>query len=370
MQQLRKHLRNILKTTLPFDWKTALVALLAIQGSGCGTISYYRQAAAGQWQIERSKRSIRDLKQSKEINAALKEKFERIEEIRRYAFWHLGLPAEDAYDTYVELERDYVVWNVTACPEFSMEPHRWWYPFLGRLKYRGYFDKDDADQYARAFTTRGYDVAVEGVVAYSTLGWFRDPVFDTFMSWSDRAIAELLFHELAHQKVFLSGKTEWNDAFAVVTARAAVRQWLDSQSHFEELETYESEIALEEVFIRLVLETKHELEKLYGSFERDNSARSKPGTYRPEASNKAQLKKSVFESLRHRFDVAKLTHPSLSVYDGWMSRPLNNARLTSIDTYYQWVPMFEALQQQYGGDWEGFFNAVEQLDNDPPSEES
>ncbi|MDB4705431.1 aminopeptidase, partial [Verrucomicrobia bacterium] len=83
-----------------------------------------------------------------------------------------------------------------------------------------------------------------------------------------------------------------------------------------------------------------------------------------------QLKKSVFESLRHRFDVAKLTHPSLNVYDGWMSRPLNNARLTSIDTYYQWVPMFEALQQQYDGDWEGFFNAVEQLDNDPPSEDS
>ena len=347
-----------------------MLAFMATLGSGCGTFNYYHQAAVGQWQIERSKKPIQELKQSSEISTELKEKFDTIQEIRRYAFWNLGLPAEDSYDTYVALDRDHVVWNVTACPEFSMEPHRWWYPFLGRLKYRGYFDKADADQYAQAFNSKGYDVAVEGVVAYSTLGWLRDPVFDTFMGWSDRAIAELLFHELSHQKVFLSGKTEWNEAFAVVTARAAVREWLKSKSRFNELERYEAEIALEEGFIQLVLETKQELEQLYTSFDKNDSSHLKSVPEHFESTEKAQLKKTVFESFRHRFNMAKISNPSLSVYDGWMSRPLNNARLTSIDTYYQWVPMFEALQKQYPDDWEGFFDAVERLDEDPSIEDS
>jgi predicted aminopeptidase len=249
-----------------------------------------------------------------------------------------------------------------------MEPHRWWYPFLGKLKYRGYFNKAEADQYAQTFTSNGYDVAVEGVVAYSTLGWFRDPVFDTFMGWSDRAIAELLFHELSHQKVFLSGKTEWNEAFAVVTARAAVREWLKSKSRFDELERYEAEIALEEAFIQLVLETKQELEQLYASFENDASSHPKSKPINLERTEKTQLKQSIFESFRKRYHIAKMNHPSLSVYEGWMSRPLNNARLTSIDTYYQWVPMFETLQKQYAGDWDGFFEAVKRLDKNPPSQ--
>lgn len=345
-------------------------AFLATQGFGCGTIDYFHQAAIGQWQIERGKTPIHELKKSPEISTELKEKFDVIQDIRRYAFWHLGLPAEDAYDTYVALNRDHVVWNVTACPEFSMEPHRWWYPFLGKLKYRGYFDKTKADQYAQTFISKGYDVAVEGVVAYSTLGWFRDPVFDTFMGWSDRAIAELLFHELSHQKVFLSGKTEWNEAFAVVTARAAVREWLKSKSRFEALEKYEAEIALEEAFIQLVLEAKQELENLFASFENDVSSHQKSRANRLGATEKQQLKQSVFESFRQRFDAAKTNNPSLSVYDGWMSRPLNNARLTSIDMYYQWVPMFEALQKQYTDDWAGFFEAVKRLDKNPPSRNS
>ena len=168
---------------VPLKGAFFLCALLLFQCLGCRSVGYFHQAAMGQWQIERSKKPIQELKQAPNTSNELKAKFETIQEIRRFAFWNLSLPAEDAYDSYVALDRYYVVWNVTACPEFSMDPYRWWYPFLGKLKYRGYFDPEEAHQYAQNLKNKGYDVAVEGVVAYSTLGWFRDPVFDTFLDW-------------------------------------------------------------------------------------------------------------------------------------------------------------------------------------------
>ncbi len=348
-----------------FDRKVHLWILTVLVGSGCQSISYYRQAAIGQWQIEKNKRSIQNLRVDPSTHSVLKEKFETIHEIRRFAFWKLGLPAEDAYDSYVELKRDYVVWNVTACPEFSMEPHRWWYPLLGKLKYRGYFDEKSAKAYAKSMASEGYDVAVEGVVAYSTLGWFRDPVFDTFIDWPDRAIAELLFHELSHQKVFLTGKTEWNEAFAVVTAREGVREWLKAESRLDELEQYEAEIALEETFIELILDAKQKLEKLYQTLDENQTGSGPSASEELGHDEKWMLKQAVFEEFKNRFEKAKVQNPSLEVYSGWMSRPMNNARLASIDTYFQWVPMFEALKNQFKDDWTGYFEAVQSLDDDP-----
>ena len=381
MQRFKNHLKHLIRRhskdlsnhlTERFQSNCLLLfcALIAFQVAGCRTVAYYHQAALGQWQIERNKNPIQQLKKDPETNPELKEKFETIQDIRRFAFWNLNLPAEDAYDTYVALDRDYVVWNVTACPEFSMEPHRWWYPFLGKLKYRGYFDEAEAHQYAQTLETKGHDVAVEGVVAYSTLGWFRDPVFNTFMDWPDRAIAELLFHELSHRKVFLTGKTEWNEAFAVVTARAGVREWLTSKSLWDELETYETEIELEETFIELVLETKQELEQLYASFDSNDSDNPNSSSAIMSITGKSAQKQSIYDAFRDRFENAKVQNPSLEVYEGWMARPLNNARLSAIDTYYQWVPMFQKLQKRYTGDWSRFFDAVERLDNEQSLEDS
>lgn len=333
-----------------------MIACLVAASSGCRSVAYYHQAALGQWHIERSKKPIADLISHSETSEALKDKFRLIRALRQFAYWHLKLPSENAYHSYVALHRDYVVWNVTACPEYSMEPRRWWYPFLGRLKYRGYFDPDDAHAYANELKTDGHDVTVEGVVAYSTLGWFSDPVFDTYLGWSDVAIAELLFHELSHQRVFLSGETDWNEAFAVVTARAGVQEWLSSQSRWEDLQRYKEDIELEDLFIGMVLQTKSELESLYASFQ-------SPEALPLSNETKSRRKQAVFEDFRKRHAQAKKKHDRLGAYDAWVQKPLNNARLSAVDTYYQWVPMFEKLLADADGDWELYYESVKSLDD-------
>jgi predicted aminopeptidase len=333
-----------------------LMGCLAGVSSGCRSVAYYHQAALGQWHIERSKESIHQLLADPETPDELKAKFRLIRELRQFAYWSLKLPSEQAYDSYVALHRDYVVWNVTACPEYSMEPRRWWYPFLGRLKYRGYFDSDDAHAYARELKTDGQDVTVEGVVAYSTLGWFNDPVFDTYLDWKDVAIAELLFHELSHQKVFLSGETDWNEAFAVVTARAGVRAWLSTQSRWDDLREYEEDIDLEDLFIGMILETKADLESLYAFFQLPDAA----GLTDVE---KARQKQAVYDGFRERFAQAQSKHERLNAYAAWVGQPLNNARLSAVDTYYQWVPMFEKMLADAEGDWEAYYGSVKSLDD-------
>jgi len=174
---------------------------------------------------------------------------------------------------------------------------------------------------------------------------------------------------LAHQRVFLSGQTDWNEAFAVVTARAGVKVWLESQSRWDDLKRYEEMIALEDRFIRMVLETKKELEALYASFEAKSD---QPSDIDPEI--QATKKQAVFQRFRDRFQHQVRDYPGLSAYEGWMSQPLNNAHLSAVDTYYQWVPTFENLQQTFSDDWEGFFEAVESMDkkyrSDNPSTRS
>ena len=347
---------GVLKKHAQVLFHSLLLGGLVWVSSGCRSVAYYHQAALGQWHIERSKQPIEDLITDPETPEELKAKFRLIRELRQYAYWHLKLPSENAYSSYVALHRDYVVWNVTACPEYSMEPRKWWYPFLGRLKYRGYFDPDDAHAYADELEAHGQDVTVEGVVAYSTLGWFSDPVFDTYLDWSDLAIAELLFHELSHMRVFLSGETDWNEAFAVVTARAGVRQWLASQARWEDLRQYEEDIKLEDLFIGMILETKAELESLYASFQR-------PDAVNLSEEVKSQQKQDVFQAFRDRFAQAQTKHEQLSGYEAWVRQPLNNARLSAVDTYYQWVPMFEKLLAEADGDWEVYYESAKSLDD-------
>ncbi|MDG1892441.1 MAG: aminopeptidase [Verrucomicrobiota bacterium] len=339
--------------------------IILLSGAGCHSLGFYQQAVVGQWKIERAKKSIPELQKDPDLSKVIKVKFNRIQQILHFAAQEMKLPTEGTYSTYVALERDYVVWNVVACPKYSLTPHRWWYPLLGKLSYRGYFEQTEAQEYAKTLERRGFDVALEGVVAFSTLGWFSDPIFDTFVDWPDIRIAELLFHELAHRRVFLKGQTEWNEAFAVVTAREGVKAWLVSQSRYEDLERYEHDIQIEENFISLVLATKKELEKLYASFAEtipEKPMDSKESTPFLTDCEKSDRKQEIFDTLRQRFDEVAKGNPDLLVYNEWINKALNNAHLRSVDTYYSWVPTFEALHQQYMGNWEHFFKSVEWLE--------
>src|SRR6266699_5283033 len=218
------------------------LALVVVAVSGCQTISFYSQALRGQYQIFAHEKSIEKLLASPQTPDRLKQRLELLRSLRAFADTDLKLPVDGHYRKYADLERPYVVWNVEAAPEFSLEPKSWWYPLVGSLEYRGYFAEENANKYAAWLRSKGYDVFVGGVEAYSTLGWFKDPVLNTFIFNPEPDLAETIFHELGHQRVFARSDTDFNEAFATTVGEEGARRWLRSAGNTTIYESYLAEL--------------------------------------------------------------------------------------------------------------------------------
>src|SRR5688572_5727939 len=240
--------------------------LLTIAGAvlpltGC----YLLQAAGGQMEISSKREPIAEVIADAATPPQLRARLEYVAAARDFASRELGLPDNESYRSYADLGRPYVVWNVFAAPEFSVEPRRWCFPIAGCVVYRGYFNEEAAQRYARKLRRRGDDAAVGGVAAYSTLGHFKDPVLNTMMGWSDAQLAGTLFHELAHQVVYVPGDSEFNEAFATVVEEAGLQRWLAARGRTEDLAAWHEQRQRHARFIELLLQTRERLEELYRS---------------------------------------------------------------------------------------------------------
>src|SRR6266478_1705109 len=224
-------------------WVIALslgVVLLAV--SGCQTLSFYKQAIKGQYQLLAHRQPIEKLIADPQTESRLKQKLELLQKLRAFADHDLKLPVDGHYSKYVDVHRPFVVWNVEAAPEFSMEPKSWWYPLVGSLEYRGYFSRSAAQHYAEKIRKKRYDVYIGGASSYSTLCWFKDPVLNTFIFDPEPDLAETIFHELGHQRVFARGDTDFNEAFATTVGQEGTRRWLRAKDDKTASEKYLAEI--------------------------------------------------------------------------------------------------------------------------------
>jgi len=322
-----------------------IVAVLLLQG--CGNFSYYLQSVGGQFDVWRREVPIERLLEDPAIAPPLKAQLERALRIRDYASRELGLPDNRSYRAYADLARPFVVWNVFATPEFSVEPRQWCFAVAGCVNYRGYFDEAEARTHARALATEGYDVYIGGVPAYSTLGWFADPVLNTFIHYPEPELARLLFHELAHQVAYVRDDTVFNESFATVVERAGVARWLAQhggdadREQFAKLQRYRAD------FRRLVTKTRTELAALYA------------GDADPE--QKRRLKAAAFAALKREHLERKVDWGGFSGFDRWFAQSLGNAHLASVIIYTQQVPAFEALLRENGDDLPRFYIAVKAL---------
>lgn len=335
-------------------WLLPVFVLIALPG--CQSIGYYSQAIKGQCSIYFGQRPIREMLADPRVPTHLKEKLGLVLQLREFAERELKLKANGHYLKYADLNRRFVVWNVNAAPEFSLEPKRWWYPAVGSLKYRGYFSEKAARRYGGALEKDGYDVFVGGVEAYSTLGWFRDPVLNTFVHHNDADLAEIIFHELAHQRVFAKGDTDFNEAFATAFAEEAVRRWLETIGNTNALRDYQVSQQRTEQFVGIVDRARAELKALYGDSEEAKGATSGASDDR-----KREEKQRIIADLKARYAALKSEWGGYSGFDGWFSRPINNAQLNTIATYHGLVPEFRRLIGSSGGDLEKFFAACERL---------
>lgn len=345
-----------------------LALLLVVAGvgvSGCHTWRFYGQAIKGQYRILAHEQPIDKLMTQPETPQKLKSRFELLDELRAFAQSDLKLPLDGHYRKYVDLHRPYVVWNVEAAPEFSMQAKTWWYPMVGSLEYRGYFSKPGATNYARYLRKKGYDVEVGGVTAYSTLGWFKDPVLNTFIFDPDAELAETIFHELGHARVFAHGDTDFNEAFATTVGEEGARRWLATCGKSGELEGYKAHLQRNMEFVHLVLNARARLESLY---EDQHTEDGKVKTAKKRDLTPQQLrrqKESILNDLKKEFAALRAQWGGNDEFDWWFEGNLNNARLNSIAAYYDFVPGFEQLLAQNDGELGKFYQAAKALSKLP-----
>ncbi len=331
-----------------FVTRFLLSLLVMVLLTGCRTATFYGQAVAGQWELWARREPVMKVREKRSGDTHLVGQLELVERLCCFAEEFLGLPGKRQYRHYVELDRPYVVWNVFAAPEFSLKPKSWNYPVVGRLDYRGYFRESLAADYAGVLSGEGWDVYVGGVDAYSTLGWFRDPVLSTFVDLPELDLADLIFHELAHQRLFLSGDTDVNEAFATVVAREGVRLWLHHQGREGELAAYLENTRRDDLVVGLIYEARSELESLY----------AQAGTV-----SKVEMrrrKEELFRQLRERYRDLVRGWTGYRGYDRWMAGTMNNAKLNALDAYARWVPAMECVLQGAGG-LEGFYGVMDRL---------
>ncbi|WP_310263017.1 aminopeptidase [Pseudomonas sp. 3296] len=313
--------------------------------NGCASVSYYSQLASGQLQLLRAREPVAEVIADPSRDQKLRAHLAQSQKARTFASEHLHLPDNQSYRLYADIGRPFVVWNVFVTPEFSLKPQNHCFPIAGCVAYRGYYSQSAARGEAAVQRLQGMDVSIGGVEAYSTLGWFNDPIISSMMGWGDERLATLIFHELAHQRVYVKDDTEFNESFASFVEQEGTRQWRASRGL--PLDNG-AQVRRRDQFTRLVLETRTRLETLYAlPLPTDQMRQRKAAEFERLRSEYRQLRDSQWAGDRR--------------YDAWVNAPMNNARLVPFGLYDQWVPGFAALFQQEGGDWVRFYAAVEQL---------
>jgi len=326
-----------------------LAAMLTAFGvTGCTSIPYYAQSLEGHVEIMAARRNVGKLIADPSTPKALRTQLTSARAIRQFATDELALPDNNSYRSYVDIGRDAVTWAVYAAPEFSLTPNTWCFPVFGCVPYRGYFAKQAAIETALELKRQGLDVYVTGITAYSTLGWSSDPLLSTMLRGDDTYLARLVFHELAHQRVYVNNDSAFNEAFAVAVETSGVRKWLRASGDRAGLHSYEASRKRSAELLVLVTQTRDELSEIYGT----------PGT----AEHKRAAKAAAIERLRMRYRTLRNGRwGGYSRYDSWFDSPIDNAKLAANYVYTDEVPAFLRLLDLCSGDYPRFYAAVERI---------
>jgi predicted aminopeptidase len=322
---------------------TLALALLAISTTGC----YLLQSVQGHLTLMSKREPIARVLGNPSTPQALRAQLKSVTAIRDFASRDLGLPDNGSYRSYADVGRPYVVWNVVAAPEFSVDAKQWCYPIVGCVAYRGYFREQRARAFAARLRGQGLDVTVGGVAAYSTLGHFNDPVLNTMMSWNDVELAAIIFHELTHQFLYVPNDSSFNEALATTVEEEGVRRWLRAQGREADLADRLVQQEHYAAVINLLSATRAELRAIYASG-------LAPGPMR-------ERKRAAFASLRSSFALLKAGWGGHAPFETWFADELNNAHLASIATYFTCVPGFERELAAVGGDLSAFYARVREI---------
>lgn len=334
------------RRTLVLAAALLLSCLLFLSTLSCANLGYYARATQGQFSLLSHRQSIAGLIYEPDLKPELRNNLTRVLRIRDYASRELHLPENGSYRSYVDVKRPYVVWNVVATPEFDLDPVQWCFPVAGCVNYRGFFSPEEAGAFAEDLRQKGNDVYLYGVNAYSTLGWFDDPVLSTFFTRSEEDLAGLIFHELSHQLVYVKNDSTFNESFAKTVEIEGVSRWLAANGEEEKIQEYLQDSRRQDEFVALVADYRQKLRGIFAKPMTDEVKRQKKG--------------ELFQELRASYGALKESWGGYKGYDRWFAE-LNNAKIASVSTYYTHVPAFQALLRQNKGNLAAFYLAAQKL---------
>jgi len=318
-----------------------LIVMTLIPAPSRAGLSYYMHLFKGGFELLRGRKAIEKILADPDTEPNLRSRLEVASSAREFASQSLLLPRNKSYRTYKNLGRPFASWAVVAAPELSLQPIEWCFPIAGCVSYRGYFSSQKAEKFSAKLRQRGYDVDVGGVRAYSSLGWFADPVLNTFLSLRDFDLAGLIFHELAHQKLYVKGDTAFNEAFATVVETEGVRRWIEELHDPDLVSQYRSSSRLEREWIAMARQTRTRLEDVYNAAESDDWKR--------------EQKAETLEALRQRYLELAAADESWGLYEEWFGAGLNNARLLAIAAYHDYEPALLKILAECDGDLSCFY---------------
>ena len=318
-----------------------LAAAIILSVPGC----YYMQAAGGQFEVLRKRESIDDVIVDPSTPLEIAERLRVVQDARAFSISELGLPDNKSYRTYSDLERDYVVWNVFAAEEFSLSARQWCYPIAGCVSYRGYFKKESAEREAKKLGEQGLDIHMGGVSAYSTLGNFNDPVLSTMMRWDDVQLVSVLFHELAHQLLYIKDDSGFNESFASAVEEFGIERFLQSKNMSDEFQEYEEGKAIRRELMTIVSESRSDLSEIYSSPIDNEEMRRQ----------KQQRIERLHEDLRGALDAAGRDNT------GWLGKPFNNARIASMSLYDGLLPAFRIMLENCSQELACFYDEARRV---------
>lgn len=325
------------------------LALASLLLGACSSLRYYGQAVRGQGQLLTRQRAVDSVLRDPATTPQLAARLRLALQARRFAVQQLALPDNRSYTRYVALQRPYVVWNVFATPRYSVDAVQHCFPIAGCVGYRGWFTESAAQADAARLRARGDDVWVGGVSAYSTLGWFADPLLSSMLGGDDDELGSTIFHELAHQLIYVKGDTTFNESFATFVQTEGLRQWRQARG----LPGPDGRARLlHDDFTRLVLDLRERLRKLYASGVDETAMAA--GKQREIAAFRAR-----YRQWQQR------EQPATGRFAAWVAQPINNARLLPFGLYDQWTPAFAVLFQQAGRHWPRFYTSVRALARQP-----
>ncbi len=335
------------------DLRIGIALALLLTQTACGTL-YVAQAAKGQLQVLAARRPIDRVVVDPKTPPDLAQRLERVRAAREFASRELALPDNKSYTAFARLDRRYVVWSVVAAPEFSVTPQEWCFPIVGCVAYRGYFSEHAARRFAATLERQGFDVVVNGIPAYSTLGRFADPILDTMMIYGDDELAAIVFHELTHQVLYVPNDTAFNEAFAVTVEQEGLARWLAAQGRAADANRFRTRREFQARAAQVVATRRAELAALYAT-----SA---------SAADKRAGKQRIFAELTRELEALEQATGIRSGLKAELLLGPNNARLASLATYYDCVPGFERLLAREQHDLPRFYQAARELAKQPRAE--